>query len=124
MSIEATAAEIRALVELAALEEQAESLPAETYRSRRAAKRRRASRALLERYQLLLETCRRPVIVAIVKGVCSGCNVRLPTMVEYRARHAAAVHICPHCRRMLYAPELLKPEHQPETDEQRPAFHR
>ena len=32
MSIEATAAEIRALVELAALEEQAESLPAETYR--------------------------------------------------------------------------------------------
>ena len=124
MSMEASAAEIRALVELAALDEQAESLPAETYRRGRAAKRRRASRALLDRYQLLLDTCRRPAIVAIVKGVCSGCNVRLPTMVEYRARHSAAVHICPHCRRMLYAPELLKPEHQPEPDEQRPALHR
>jgi len=124
MSMEATAAEMRALVELVALDEQAESLPAETYRSRRAAKRRRASRALLERYQLLLETCRPPALVAIVKGVCSGCSVRLPTMVAYRARHSAAIHICPHCRRMLYAPELLKPEHQPETDEQRPAFHR
>jgi hypothetical protein len=29
-------------------------------------------------------------------------------MVEYQARRAPAVHKCPHCRRLLYAPELVR----------------
>jgi hypothetical protein len=116
MTMQATATEIQALVELAALDAQADALSAETYRNRRAAKRRRASRALLDRYEQLVETSRHPAIVAIENGVCSGCHVRLPTMVAYRARHTAAIHICPHCRRMLYAPEMLEPRRPTEVD--------
>ena len=31
-------------------------------------------------------------------------------MVESQARRALAIHACPHCRRMLYAPELITVE--------------
>jgi len=115
--IEATAVEIRTLLQLAELDAQAQSLSAETYRIRREETRRRAPRALLERYQRLLDVGRFPVIVAIERGGCSGCHVRLPTMVEYQARRAPAVHTCPHCRRMLYVPVLLGEEapHAPEA---------
>jgi predicted nucleic acid-binding Zn-ribbon protein len=110
MSIEATVQEIRALLQLAELDVQAQELPPETYRSRREASRKRVARALLERYQTLLAAGRRPVIAAIERASCSGCHLRLPTMVESQARRALAIHGCPHCRRMLYAPELLTAE--------------
>jgi predicted nucleic acid-binding Zn-ribbon protein len=110
MSIEATVQEIRALLQLAELDVQAQELPPETYRSRREASRKRVARALLERYQSLLDAGRCPVIAAIERSSCSGCHLRLPTMVESQARRLPAVHACPHCRRMLYAPELLTAE--------------
>lgn len=110
MKIEATVPEIRALLQLAELDAQAQSLPPETYRSRREASRKRVAKELIERYQMLLEAGRCPVVVAITRGGCSGCHVRLPTMVEYQARRSPAVHTCPHCRRMLFAPELLSEE--------------
>jgi hypothetical protein len=94
-------------LQLADLDEGAEQLSAEAYRLRREAAERRLSRSLFERYESLLRSGRRPVVVAIEGGSCSGCHLRLPTMVEHQARHAAAVHICPHCRRMLYAPALV-----------------
>lgn len=107
MRIEATALEIRTLLQFAELDAQAQSLPPEASKSRREAIRRRVPRVLLERYQMLLEVGRRPVIAAIERGGCSGCHVRLPTMIEARAKRALAIHICPRCQRMLYAPELL-----------------
>jgi predicted nucleic acid-binding Zn-ribbon protein len=107
MSIETTVQEIRALLHLAELDGQAQELPPETYRSRREASRKRVARALLERYQALLDAGRCPVIATIERASCSGCHLRLPTMVASRARRSLAVHACPHCRRMLYAPELL-----------------
>jgi predicted nucleic acid-binding Zn-ribbon protein len=107
MKIEATAQELRALLQLAEFDVDAPELPLETYGSRRDAIRRRVARALLERYQALLEAGRRPVIVAIDRGTCSGCHLRLPTMVESRSRRLPGVYACPQCRRMLYAPELL-----------------
>jgi len=110
MSIEATVQEIRALLQLAELDVQAQELPPETYRSRREASRKRVARALLERYESLLDAGRCPVIAAIERSSCSGCHLRLPTMVESQARRSPAVHACPHCRRMLYAPELLTAE--------------
>jgi predicted nucleic acid-binding Zn-ribbon protein len=107
MRIEATVREIRALLQLAELDARAQDLPPETHQSRREASRRGVARALLERYQTLLDAGRWPVITAIEGGTCSGCHLRLPTMVESQARRSPAVHTCPHCRRMVYAPELL-----------------
>jgi predicted nucleic acid-binding Zn-ribbon protein len=107
MRLEATIREISALLHLAELDAQAQELAPEAYQSRRQATRRHVATPLLERYQALLDAGRSPVLAAIERGSCSGCHLRLPTMVESRARRAPAVHICPHCRRMLYAPELL-----------------
>jgi predicted nucleic acid-binding Zn-ribbon protein len=110
MRIEATVQEILALLQLVAFETEAQELPLETYRSRHEARRKLVIGPLLERYEILLHAGRRPAIVAIERGACSGCHLRLPTMVEARARRSIAVHSCPHCRRMLYAPELVVEE--------------
>lgn len=107
MTIEATAKEICALLELAEVDQSADQPASEAHRQGREAAARRVPRRLLDRYQLLLEVGRIPVVVAIERGACSGCHLRLPTMVEQMARRSPAVHNCPHCRRMLYAPELV-----------------
>jgi predicted nucleic acid-binding Zn-ribbon protein len=107
MRFEATVQGIRALVQLAEFDAEAPELPAETYDSRRAVIWRRVASGLRERYQSLLEAGRSPVIVAIERGGCSGCHLRLPTMLESQARRSPAVHTCPNCGRILYAPELL-----------------
>ena len=107
MKIESTIPEIRALLQLAELDAQARGLPPEAFDSLRKATRRQVAGALVERYEALLEAGRSPVIVPIERASCSGCHLRLPTMVTSRARRVAAVYLCPHCRRMLYAPELL-----------------
>lgn len=110
MRIETTVREIRALLELAELDAQVQGLPPEIYQSRREASRRSVGTALLERYQTLLDGGRCPAIVAIERANCSGCHLRLPTIVESQARRSPVVHTCPHCRRMVYAPELLTAE--------------
>jgi len=109
VKIEATVKEIRALLELAELDERAERLSLEAYRRGRDEAQRHLPRPLLERYRSRFER-RRPVLVAIQRGTCSGCHVRLPTMIDYQARRAPAIHTCPHCQRMLYVPELLRPD--------------
>lgn len=48
-----------------------------------------------------------PAIAAIERASCSGCHLRLPTMVESQARRSPVVLTCPNCRRLVYAPELL-----------------
>ena len=106
MKIEATANELRALLELAEADHNADQ-SGEARRQGREAAARRVPRRLLDRYQLLLEGGRAPAFVPIERGVCSGCHMRLPTMVESKVRRSVAVHMCPHCRRMLYAPELV-----------------
>lgn len=110
MKIEATVQQIRALLQLVEVDRSADQPASETRRQGREAAARRVPRCLLDRYQLLLEVGPTPVVVAIERGVCSGCHVRLPTMVEHKARRSPAVHTCPHCRRMLYAPELVHEE--------------
>jgi hypothetical protein len=97
VKIEATADEIRALLRLAELSEGAG----------REAAQRRVPRLLLERCRALVQAGRSPALVAVERGTCSGCHVRLPTMVEYKVVHSLGLYTCPHCRRMIYAPELL-----------------
>lgn len=96
MKLEATATEIRALLGLAARNTKAQVLPA----------------PLLDRYHWLVGAGRSPAVVPIERGVCSGCHVRLPTMLEHQAGCSLALYTCPHCRRMLYAPGLLDGEPQ------------
>ena len=107
MKIEASAKDIRALLELAEVDQGPDQSASETRLQGRQAAARRVPQRLLDRYQLLLEVGRTAVVVAIEGGACSGCHVRLPTMMEYKARRSPAVHTCPHCQRMLYAPELV-----------------
>ena len=97
MKIEATAEEIRAFLDLAGVR-----------RVGREPRARRVPRRLLDRYEWLLEVGRTPAVVGIVRGSCSGCHLRLPTMVESQTRRSVAIHTCPHCQRMLYVPELLR----------------
>ncbi len=125
MRLDATVREIRTLLQLAELDTRAQELPPETYQGRREASRARVSRALLERYQTLLDAGRCPVIAAIERASCSGCHLRLPTMLESQARRSPAVHTCPHCQRMLYAPELLAEEDlQPARSQEKTATRR
>ncbi len=107
------AGDISTLLQLVELDQQARGVPPATAPGRREAICKRVPRALLERYQILLEGGRCPAMVPIERGACTGCHVRLPTMLEYRARRSPAVHECPHCLRMLYAPELLGEEPAP-----------
>ena len=107
MKIEATVRDIRALLELAEVDRSADQPTSEAHRQARDAVARRVPRRLLDPYHLLLEVGRTPVVVAIERGGCSGCHVRLPTMLEQRARSSPAIHRCPHCRRMLYAPRFI-----------------
>ena len=119
MSIQATVHEIRALIELAALDVPTQVSPSEIHRSRREASRRRLASALLSCYESLLDAGRRPAVVAIERSRCSGCHLRLPTIVASQARRSPSVHTCPHCRRMLYAPELLTAEDLREVGSQK-----
>lgn len=107
MTFEANVKEIRALLELAGVDQVVDPPGGEARHQGREAAAGRVPRRLLERYQVLLEVGRTPVVVAIERGTCSGCHLRLPSMVEHKARRSPAVHTCPHCRRMLYAPELF-----------------
>jgi predicted nucleic acid-binding Zn-ribbon protein len=107
VKIEATANEIRALLKLAGADHNADHSEEARGQSREAAARQ-VPRRLLDRYRLLLEVGRAPAFVAMERGVCSGCHVRLPTMVESEVRRSVAVHMCPHCSRMLYVPELVR----------------
>lgn len=121
MKFEATVREIGMLLQLAAFDAEAQSLSSEAYGSRREAARRPVPQALLDRYQTLLDGGRRPAIVAIERAACSGCHVRLPTMLDYAARRSPAIHTCPHCHRMLYAPELLRDAVFTPAPERKPA---
>jgi predicted nucleic acid-binding Zn-ribbon protein len=106
MTIEANAGEIRALLRLverdAAPEPSAESARASN------ADRKGLPPLVVERYDALVAAGRRPPVATIERGACSGCHLRLPTMVESKVTHALALHTCPHCRRMLYSRELLE----------------
>lgn len=108
MKIEATVKQIRALLELAELNEGADKLTVEAYRRGHEAVQRGVPRLLLERYHSLINAGRTPAVVAIERGACSGCHVRLPTMLGHQAGRLLALYTCPRCRRMLYASQLVR----------------
>lgn len=118
MRIEATVKDIRALLDLEA-DRAGDQTVSEASRHAREALARRVPRQLLDRYQLLVEVGRTPAVVPIERGICSGCHVRLATMVEHKTRRLPAIHTCPHCRRMLYVPDLVLEASRPDDGKRR-----
>lgn len=108
MKIEATARQIRVLLQLAQVDRSASQPASKADRESHDAVASHLPRRLLDRYELLREVGRTPVVVAVEHGTCSGCHLRLPAMVECKTHRTPAIHTCPHCRRMLYAPELVR----------------
>jgi predicted nucleic acid-binding Zn-ribbon protein len=107
MKIEATREDILVLLDLSELDGRAEpTVPADQARARDAAERRLPD-ALLARYRWLTAAGRYPVMVAVERETCSGCHVRLATMIAALVKRSIGIYTCPGCRRMLYAPELL-----------------
>ena len=119
MKIEATAKQIRSLLQLAEFNEDADRPSPEAYRRGQEALQRGLPRQLLERYRWLIDAGRKPAVVAIEQGVCSGCHIRLHTMLDQQAGRSLAVYTCPHCRRMMYAPELIRANSRAEVLEPR-----
>ena len=115
MKIEAAVKEIRALIELAELDRASGQLGEKASRRSRQATANRLPPGLLDRYEYLMGLGRRPAVAAIEGGACSGCHIRLPTMIESKTRRGPAIHTCPHCKRMLYVPELVR-ENTPADD--------
>jgi predicted nucleic acid-binding Zn-ribbon protein len=107
LKIEATASEIQDLLALAEVDARAAELTPAAHDSRWQAASKRVTPALLRRYRQLVEAGRHPAAVPIERAACSGCNIRLPTMVESLTKRVLAVYECPHCHRMLYAPDRL-----------------
>jgi predicted nucleic acid-binding Zn-ribbon protein len=110
VKFEASVKQIRGLLQLAELNQEADKLTLEACRRGHEAVQRGLPRIVLERYHALINAGRTPAVVAIEQGTCLGCHVRLPTMLEHRARRSPGLYTCPHCRRMLYASELLRAE--------------
>lgn len=47
-------------------------------------------------------------MVAVVNGICKGCNMRLPPQLQNILRSGATLETCPNCLRIIYAAELMK----------------
>jgi uncharacterized protein len=110
--IDVTAEQIRLLLRLVERNGEAGEVALHAFRSCRVDVPRGLPRPVLERYRSLMEAGRCPPIVVIERGVCSGCQVRLPTMLEQQAARAPALYTCPQCRRMLYARDVVREESQ------------
>ena len=123
MKIEATKEDIRLLLKLTSLDENPDSVgPAAHTRAREA--EIRLPDDLLARYRWLTGTGRYPVMVAVERETCSGCHVRLATMLVGLLKRSIGIYPCPGCRRMLYAPELLSEPKAPGSAERKARTHR
>jgi predicted nucleic acid-binding Zn-ribbon protein len=107
MKIEATKEDIRLLLELTRLDEDPEGVAPGAHARARAALESRLPEDLLAAYRFLTAAGRYPVMVAVERETCSGCHVRLATMLADLVKRSIGVYLCPRCRRMLYVPALL-----------------
>jgi len=113
VKIEVTAKQIRILLRLVERNGGADEVALVGSRGGHEAGQRGLPRPVLDRYLSLMDAGRHPPVVAIERGACSGCHVRLPTMLQHQAGRAPALYTCPQCRRMLYAPDVLREELPP-----------
>jgi predicted nucleic acid-binding Zn-ribbon protein len=86
----------------------------------RAALREAIPRDFLAAYDALGRVGRRPVVVEVRGGHCSGCYLRLQPQLDSTIRRRQSLCSCPHCGRLLYSPTRVSdsegaPESKHET---------
>jgi hypothetical protein len=101
---------VRALADLAEVDQQLSGGGALTDRLARALEKRRAAlreaipSKFLAAYDVLGRAGRRPAVVPVVRGAyCGGCYLRLPPQLGASMRQGQSLCCCPHCRRLLYS---------------------
>jgi hypothetical protein len=65
------------------------------------AARERLSGVALRLYDGFLRSKKAPFVTSVRDGLCSECNVRLPSAVSSRTHEGATLRRCPHCARVL-----------------------
>ncbi len=104
------AAGIAALVQLAEMDMARDSGQRHSTEERAATRRAlvaRLSHELLEGYERALLAGREPPVVRLMQSACTGCHVRVPTILEQRIRFVRGVAVCPRCLRLVYNPDWL-----------------
>ncbi|WP_461209335.1 zinc ribbon domain-containing protein [Desulfocurvus sp. DL9XJH121] len=57
---------------------------------------------VLGRYEFIRSRIYHPVIVPVVDGVCSGCNIRIPPQIFIDLQKGEQIISCPNCQRLTY----------------------
>lgn len=70
--------------------------------AQRTAARKRLPADVVVLYDRALRSGREPLVVKLVSGICSGCNLQLATSIAQRVRRSRSLAACPHCGRLLY----------------------
>jgi hypothetical protein len=100
---------VRALTDLAAVDDQLSGRdalidgPALALEERRASLREAIPGAFLAAYDALGRVGRRPVVVHVRGAHCGGCYLRLPAQLDSSIRRRQSLCSCPHCGRLLYS---------------------
>jgi predicted nucleic acid-binding Zn-ribbon protein len=105
--IEATPAEIEALLKLEELETQPGSAEGKQVRTALAP-------ALVERFDGLRAHAHGPALPMTRPSHCPACHIRLSSQLESKLRGRTVLLACPHCRRLLFqlpAPDPTPGEH-------------
>ncbi len=67
-------------------------------------------RPILGRYEFIRERMPNPVIVAVVDGVCGGCNIMIPPQSYNELQKGTQILSCPNCQRLIYWQEHIEKE--------------
>lgn len=65
---------------------------------------------LKRRYEMIKVRRNGIAIVAVRKGICSGCNMNLPPQLYNDLQRCEQIHCCPNCNRILYWDESANGE--------------
>ena len=110
--IEATPAEIEALLKLDELEAQAGSGEGKAIRQRLAEARAALAPALVERFDGVRAHAHGPALPMTRPSHCPACHIRLSSQLESKLRGRTVLLACPHCRRLLFQlPDPTPGEH-------------
>lgn len=72
---------------------------------------------VLGRYEFIRERIQNPVIVSVVDGVCSGCNIQIPPQIFNDLQKGEQIISCPNCQRLTYWCEHFSADEKAPTSE-------
>lgn len=68
---------------------------------------------VLGRYEFIRSRLSAPVIVPVVEGVCTGCNIAIPPQGFIELQKGQQILNCPNCQRLIYWCEHFEESHEP-----------